>query len=114
MCGIAGKLYFDPQRRVDPVLLDRMTSTLKHRGPDGQGVHLEGPVGLGHTRLSIIDLSTGDQPMTNEDGTVWIVFNGEIYNFKQLRDELISKGHQFRSRSDTEVIIHLYEEYGAE
>jgi asparagine synthase (glutamine-hydrolysing) len=114
MCGIAGIVYFDPQRQVDPGLIAQMTSTLAHRGPDGDGVHLDGPVGLGHTRLSIIDLSTGDQPMTNEDGSVWIVFNGEIYNFHELRKELLSKGHIFRSQSDTEVIVHLYEEFGAE
>jgi asparagine synthase (glutamine-hydrolysing) len=114
MCGICGKLYFDIEQRVDPAQLDRMMGALSHRGPDGQGKYLAGRVGLGHTRLAIIDLSTGDQPMTNEDETIWLVYNGEVYNFGELREELIGKGHKFRSTSDTEVIIHLYEEYGDE
>jgi asparagine synthase (glutamine-hydrolysing) len=114
MCGICGKLYFDSERNVDSEHLDRMMDAIAHRGPDGQGKYQSGPVGLGHARLAIIDLSTGDQPMTNEGGTVWLVYNGEIYNFHELREELISKGHTFRSTSDTEVIIHLYEEYGPE
>ena len=114
MCGICGKLYYDNESRVDGALLDRMMSTLHHRGPDGQGKYLWGPVGLGHQRLSIIDLNTGAQPIANEDKTVWIVFNGEIYNFPELRESLIKQGHTFRSTSDTEVIIHLYEEYGVD
>lgn len=85
---------------------------MRHRGPDGHGIHLDRNVGLGHLRLSIIDLCTGAQPMANEDETIWIVFNGEIYNFQELRDQLVAKGHVFRSRSDTEVIIHAYEEFG--
>ena len=89
-----------------------MLAVMRHRGPDGDGVHLDGPVGLGHLRLSIIDVGGGAQPMTNEDETVWIVFNGEIYNFQELRENLVARGHTFRSHSDTEVIIHLYEEYG--
>lgn len=112
MCGICGKLQFNPETPVDPALLDRMMSAISHRGPDGSGKYHTGPVGLGHTRLAIIDLHTGAQPICNEDQTVWIVFNGEIYNYPQLREELLQKGHQFRSTSDTEVIIHLYEEYG--
>ena len=112
MCGICGKLYFDSQQRVEAAQLDHMMGAIAHRGPDGQGKYLAGPVGLGHTRLAIIDLSTGDQPMTNESGTIWLVYNGEVYNFGALREELIGKGHSFRSTSDTEVIIHLYEEYG--
>lgn len=112
MCGIAGKLFLDGQEPVDPRLIDSMMATISHRGPDGQGKYVTGPVGLGHTRLAIIDLSTGDQPMTNERGTVWVVFNGEIYNFQELREDLIKRGHVFRSASDTEVIVHAYEEYG--
>jgi len=113
MCGIVGVLHFDSGRPVDHALLQRMTDVLAHRGPDGRGVHVDGAAGLGHRRLAIIDLSAeASQPMTNEDGTVWVVFNGEIYNFKQLRDELLARGHAFRSRSDTEVLVHLYEEYG--
>jgi asparagine synthase (glutamine-hydrolysing) len=113
MCGICGKLYYDPGAEVAPELLQRMMDVIAHRGPDGEGRYLSGPVGLGHRRLAIIDLNTGAQPMTNEDGTVWIVFNGEIYNFPELRRELLAKGHRFSSTTDTEVIIHLYEEYGA-
>ena len=112
MCGIAGKLFFDSGARVDPSRIEGMLLPMNHRGPDGRGIYLDGNVGLGHLRLSIIDLSTGAQPMTNEDETIWIVFNGEIYNFQELREQLAGKGHVFRSRSDTEVIIHAYEEFG--
>lgn len=112
MCGICGKLYYDPGAEVSPELLSRMMKVIAHRGPDGEGKYLSGPVGLGHLRLAIIDLSTGAQPMTNEDETVWIVFNGEIYNYAALRERLRAKGHVFRSQSDTEVIIHAYEEFG--
>lgn len=112
MCGIAGKLYWDRHHPVDPDLLKRMTDEIAHRGPDGEGYYLSGGVGLGHRRLSIIDLSTGDQPMSNEDGTVWVVYNGEIYNFPELRSELEARGHTFKSSTDTEVIVHLYEEVG--
>jgi len=113
MCGICGKLQFDPEATVEPELLDRMMAVISHRGPDSHGTYLAGPVGLGHRRLSIVDLSdSGSQPMCNEDGTVWIVFNGEIYNYQELRKQLIQRGHVFRSTTDTEVIIHLYEERG--
>jgi asparagine synthase (glutamine-hydrolysing) len=112
MCGIAGKLNFDRAEPVSETEILRMLDPMKHRGPDGHGVHLDGNAGLGHLRLSIIDLCTGAQPMANEDETVWIVFNGEIYNFHELRDRLVAKGHVFRSKSDTEVIIHAYEEFG--
>jgi asparagine synthase (glutamine-hydrolysing) len=112
MCGIAGKLFHDPSARVEPGELQAMLQPMAHRGPDGRGIHLDRNVGLGHLRLSIIDLSTGDQPMTNEDETVWIVFNGEIYNYQELRHQLLVKGHKFKSNSDTEVIIHAYEEFG--
>lgn len=112
MCGICGKLNVDPEEPVDAMLLGRMLRTLHHRGPDGTGEYRSGPVGLGHRRLSIIDLDMGAQPMSNEDGTVWVVYNGEIYNFQELRKELVAKGHVFKSHSDTEVIVHLYEELG--
>ncbi len=112
MCGICGKVNLNNEP-VGENLLGRMTSSLVHRGPDDSGIRISGNVGLGHRRLSIIDLSPqGHQPMCNEDGTVWIVYNGEIYNFLDLRPDLMAKGHTFRSRSDTETIIHLYEEYG--
>ena len=89
-----------------------MMATLQHRGPDGRGVHLDGAIGLGHTRLSIIDLEGGAQPLSNEDGTVWVVFNGEIFNHVELRQTLLRQGHRFATRSDTEVLVHLYEEHG--
>jgi len=114
MCGICGKLQLDGETRVEPELLERMMGTISHRGPDGRGNYVSGPVGLGHTRLAIIDLNTGAQPISNEDKTVWVVYNGEIYNFQELREELLRKGHVFRTTTDTEVIVHLYEEYGVE
>jgi asparagine synthase (glutamine-hydrolysing) len=114
MCGICGKLNFD-SREVKIQLIKRMTSTLIHRGPDDQGTYVKDNIGLGHRRLSIIDLSrAAHQPMSNEDRTVWIVFNGEIYNFPDLRKVLVKRGHIFRSNSDTEVILHLYEEHSFE
>jgi asparagine synthase (glutamine-hydrolysing) len=113
MCGIAGVLSFSADA-PDADLLRRMTATLRHRGPDGEGIWRDGPVGLGMTRLAIIDLSErASQPMTNEDGSLWVVFNGEIYNFQALREELVRRGHVFRSAGDTETILHLYEEHGA-
>jgi len=114
MCGIAGKLIYDSSAKIEADQIHAMLHPIAHRGPDGHGVYLDGNVGLGHCRLSIIDLSTGDQPMANEDESVWIVFNGEIYNFQELREGLLARGHRFRSRTDTEVIIHLYEELGPE
>ena len=115
MCGIAGKVCFDRTAAVDPCLIERMTDAIRHRGPDDGGVWVDGPVGLGNRRLSIIDLSArGHQPMSNEDGTVWIAFNGEIYNFAELRAELAGQGHTFRSNTDTEPIVHLYERDGVE
>ncbi|MEW6108621.1 MAG: asparagine synthase (glutamine-hydrolyzing) [Nitrospirota bacterium] len=114
MCGICGKINLN-SKPIDEALLREMTSVLLLRGPDDEGMYLKNNVGLGHRRLSIIDLSQlAHQPMSNEDGTIWIVFNGEIYNFLELREELVKKGHIFRSKSDTETIIHLYEEYGTE
>lgn len=112
MCGLAGIYNFKSREPVSPRLLKAMTDTLVHRGPDDEGFHVSGPLGLGHRRLSIIDLGGGHQPMTNEDSTVWVAFNGEIYNFKDLHDELVKKGHVFKTRSDTEAIVHLYEEEG--
>ncbi len=113
MCGICGKLNFALGDAVNRDLIHSMADVLYHRGPDDKGVYIDGSIGLGHRRLSIIDTSPdGHQPMTNEDGTIWIVLNGEIYNFQKLRAGLMERGHTFRSKSDTEVILHLYEEKG--
>lgn len=112
MCGVAGIVDFAARGMANRDNIERMIATLHHRGPDGRGVRVDGPVALGHTRLSIIDLATGDQPIRNEDGSVWVVFNGEIFNYLELREDLASRGHQFYTHSDTEVIVHLYEEYG--
>ena len=111
-CGIAGFVHADPQRRADGERLRRMTDVVAHRGPDGEGFHLRDNVALGHRRLAIIDLMTGDQPMSTPDGAVTISFNGEIYNYIELRDELKSLGHVFATESDTEVILRAYEEWG--
>lgn len=111
MCGIAGKFNLDG-RPADKGLVTQMARLLTHRGPDDEGVYASGPVGLANRRLSIIDLGTGKQPIANEDGTVWVVLNGEIYNFVELRSLLEGKGHRFKTRTDTEVIVHLYEEHG--
>ena len=114
MCGICGKINLTGDLPPE-ALIRRMASTLHHRGPDDEGVYVKGNAGLGHKRLSIIDLSpAGHQPMSNEDGSVWIVFNGEIYNYQALRSQLLAHGHRFKSNSDTEVILHLYEEEGPE
>ena len=112
MCGITGVVYSERGRNVDPGVLKRMADSIAHRGPDADGFHFDRNAGLAHRRLAIIDLEGGDQPIGNEDGTVQVVFNGEIYNFRELRSELESKGHTFRTLSDTEVIVHLYEELG--
>jgi asparagine synthase (glutamine-hydrolysing) len=112
MCGIAGKFNFDRNRPIDRQRLTAMTSAIAHRGPDADGFHVGDGIGLGHRRLSIIDLSTGDQPLTNEDRTIWVIFNGEIYNFAEVRAELEAHGHRFRTHSDTEVIVHGYEQWG--
>src|SRR5687768_15318578 len=112
MCGIAGIVNLDG-RPVDPAVLARMTAAIAHRGPDGEGVHVDGPVGIANRRLAIIDLShAGAMPMANEDATVFITYNGEIYNFLELRAELEANGHRFRSRADSEVALHAYEEWG--
>ena len=112
MCGLAGIFHPDDSGRIDPALLERMTTAISHRGPDGDGFHIEAGVGLGHRRLSIIDVAGGQQPMYNEDGSVVIVFNGEIYNFPELRPKLQAMGHVFRNRCDTEAIIHAWESWG--
>src|SRR5262245_43178597 len=107
MCGIAGYAGLR-----DPELLDRMVRVQTHRGPDDRGVYLHGDIGLGMRRLSIIDLAGGHQPIANEDGTVWIVYNGEIYNHAAIADELKALGHRFTTRSDTEMVVHAYEAWG--
>jgi len=112
MCGISGKLHFHADTPVTMVDLVRMCQTLRHRGPDDEGYYLDGNFGMGMRRLSIIDLTTGKQPIHNEDRSIWTVFNGEIYNYPALRTILRQKGHAFYTHSDTEVIVHLYEEYG--
>ena len=113
MCGIAGRFNYDPHRPIEHDLIVAMTDAVAHRGPDAAGYY-EGPgIALGHRRLSIIDLTTGDQPLGNEDGSVQVIFNGEIYNFAEVRTELIAEGHSFRTSSDTEVIVHGYEQWGA-
>src|SRR5215210_6505712 len=111
MCGICGVLHADG-RPVDRDALGAMNDTLRHRGPDSDGMLVEGPVGLAMRRLSIIDLEGGDQPIFNEDRSIAVVQNGEIYNYAALRDELARQGHSFATHSDTEVLVHLYEEHG--
>ncbi len=113
MCGIAG-IVGRQGEVIDSADVRRMCQTIVHRGPDDEGVYARSRVGLGMRRLSIIDLATGNQPIHNEDRTVWVVFNGEIYNFAELRRELEARGHRFYTQTDTEVIVHLYEEKGAE
>jgi asparagine synthase (glutamine-hydrolysing) len=112
MCGIAGKFNFEPDHPIAPEHVRAMTSVIAHRGPDADGFYFGPGIGLGHRRLSIIDLATGDQPLANEDGSVRVVFNGEIYNFAEIRTELVALGHKFRTHSDTEVIVHGYEQWG--
>lgn len=112
MCGICGRVNFRSKRPVEEREITSMMEAIAHRGPDQRGLYLSQAAGLGHLRLSIIDLESGRQPISNEDGTLWIVFNGEIYNFRELRLELEKKGHSFKTNTDTEVIIHCYEQYG--
>jgi asparagine synthase (glutamine-hydrolysing) len=114
MCGICGQFNFIRHEPVEPNTIRRMTQTMVHRGPDDEGYFVEGPLGLGFRRLSIIDLVGGHQPMSDAEESVWVILNGEIYNFKELRGELEQRGHRFRTRSDTEVIIHGYKEWGTE
>ena len=111
MCGICGQFNLDP---VSEREIRAMTDNLDHRGPDENGVYVKDNVGLGHCRVRIIDLDTGQQPMSNEDDTVWITYNGEIYNYQELRSELLKRGHRFKSQADTETIIHLYEDHGVD
>lgn len=117
MCGIAGAVWFEERKAVSHETLRAMTGAIAHRGPDDEGFYEHqnstSGVALGHRRLSIIDLGTGHQPLANEDETIWIVFNGEIYNYQQLRPDLETQGHRFRTQTDTEVIVHLYEQYGS-
>lgn len=112
MCGICGKVYYDERRPVEREVLAAMCDAIVHRGPDDQGLYVKGQVGLGAARLAIIDVEGGHMPLCNEDGTVWIVYSGEIYNFQRLRDRLERAGHRFTTRGDTETIVHLYEEIG--
>ncbi|MGB5418133.1 asparagine synthase (glutamine-hydrolyzing) [Algibacter sp.] len=114
MCGICGKVNFDLGKPVFQDEIHKMTELITHRGPDDSGYYVKGNVGFGFRRLSIIDLHTGHQPLANEDDSIWIVFNGEIYNHVSLREQLIAKGHKFKTGSDTETIVHLYEEYGSD
>jgi asparagine synthase (glutamine-hydrolysing) len=114
MCGIAGQFNFERREPVERETIVRMTRFIAHRGPDDEGFFVSGPIGLGFRRLSIIDLAGGHQPMSDTEETVWVIFNGEIYNYRELRAELQGKGHQFRTNSDTEVIIHAYKEWGTE
>jgi asparagine synthase (glutamine-hydrolysing) len=112
VCGIAGIVSLSLREPVEEARVKRMRDILRHRGPDGEGLWADGPVGLGHRRLAIVDVAGGQQPMANEDESVWITYNGEIYNHAALRPELQARGHRYRTRSDTETILHLYEEEG--
>src|SRR3989338_7617710 len=114
MCGIAGLLNFEKERPVKREALKTMCDLMVHRGPNDEGFFINGNVGLGMRRLSIIDIKGGHQPISNETDDIHIVFNGEIYNFESLQKELTGRGHRFKTNSDTEVILHLYEEYGAD
>jgi asparagine synthase (glutamine-hydrolysing) len=114
MCGICGQFNFVGAEPVDSDIIRRMASSIAHRGPDDEGYFVSGPIGLGFRRLSIIDLVGGHQPMSDADEMVWVIFNGEIYNYRELRAELLSKGHEFRTNSDTEAIIHGYKEWGTD
>jgi len=114
MCGIVGIVGKKGESRVDEETIHRMCQAIVHRGPDDEGITVKGATGLGMRRLSIIDLPGGHQPVFNEDRSVWVVFNGEIYNFRELREELELQGHHFYTHTDTEVIVHLYEEFGSD
>jgi asparagine synthase (glutamine-hydrolysing) len=112
MCGIVGLVYTDRSRPCEPRIVEAMRDVATYRGPDDCGIYIDGNVGLGHRRLSIIDLGGGHQPMADAGNRYWIVFNGEIYNYRPLREELIAKGYAFRTHSDTEVILQLYADRG--
>src|SRR6056297_930571 len=110
MCGIAGKLNYKSVKPVDRRLIESMCDQIIHRGPDSEGIYIGDTIGMGMRRLRIIDLAGGEQPIANENERVWVVFNGEIYNFQELRKALEGKGHIFKTNSDTETIVHAYEE----
>ncbi len=112
MCGLTGIFEFDRSAEIPKELVHRMNETIVHRGPDDEGIFTAPGIGLGFRRLSIIDLAGGHQPISNEDGSIWVLLNGEIYNYPELRKELLERGHTLATRSDTETIVHLYEEYG--
>ena len=112
MCGICGIIHPHHDQPISAELLSAMCKTIHHRGPDDEGVYIHKNVGLGARRLSIIDVAGGHQPLCNEDGTLWIAYNGEVYNFQELRQELQSRGHVFKTRTDTETVLHSYEEWG--
>ena len=112
MCGIAGKIYYNSDKRVDPSMIKAMMDVQVHRGPNAEGLYDGGRVVLGHRRLSIIDVVSGNQPMSNDDGSIWLAYNGEIYNFQEIKKELQDKGYTFKTKSDTEVLIRLYEDKG--
>src|ERR1700722_476360 len=115
MCGITGYLNLNNEALgADTNVIGKMCQSIEHRGPDERGMKIIGPAALGMTRLSIIDLQTGQQPITNEDGSLWIVFNGEIYNYQELQERVLKNGHKLATKSDTETIIHLYEDYGVD
>lgn len=114
MCGITGRINLHTEQEINPHELKSMTDCIEHRGPDDDGYYINQHVGLGFRRLSIIDIHSGHQPLSNEDGSIWIVFNGEIYNYHELQENLEAQGHVFRTKSDTETIVHLYEQYGVE
>ena len=114
MCGICGQFNFGDRAPVVLHDVEQMTKTLVHRGPDDEGYYVSGPLGLGFRRLSIIDLGGGHQPMSDAEETVWVIFNGEIYNFRELRQDLEGRGHRFRTNSDTEVIVHGYKQWGTD
>ncbi len=114
MCGISGIFEFDQARTIDRDTVHRMNESLRHRGPDDEGIFVDRGIGLGHRRLSIIDVAGGHQPISNEDKTIWVLLNGEIYNYQELYRQLRARGHSFTTRSDTEAIVHLYEDYGTD
>lgn len=113
MCGIAGIVNYAVEQPDDAVIR-KMMDVMRHRGPDGEGIYIDRHVAFGHVRLSIIDVEGSSQPLSNEDGKIWVTFNGEIYNYRELRKKLISLGHCFKTNGDTETLVHLYEEYGSE
>ncbi|MCK5456070.1 MAG: asparagine synthetase B, partial [Melioribacteraceae bacterium] len=112
MCGIAGIFNHQSSKKIEQNQLKLLASSMMHRGPDEFGAYLDDSIGLVHSRLSIIDIENGIQPIHNEDKSIWVIFNGEIYNYIELKDDLVKKGHKFYTSTDTEVLIHLYEEKG--